>query len=291
MNDRSEGRQPRDPELFGAVRDFVLEARTHYVNYREEASYIAKVHDRQEYDEFDSGFPHISRDLNSEIPDYGGPFGSKETRWTPIGFGEWESFKRLLAIADEHERIHASSMIDPAKRHEGRGKDFWEIEVSSLPLEVFDRLMHVHGEEFGDDDLTAVYCQLEEGILAETLPIVFGVPILLTKFAEVEVLAISSEVAVIEISKELHLARAPRHGRPTYSVNEVVSNAATHMLILTGWEMPNSRGYRTAPYDRFDWYPVDRVDRFFDSPTCDWHRHWLCRNLHLARGAEMGVPV
>ena len=265
MTDDSQTRQPRDTELFEAVRAFVLEARTQYLKYRDSASYVIKIHDRQEFDEFESGFPHITRDLTSEVADYRRPFGSKKTKWTPISFGEWESFERLMEIADRHERLQATSLIDPAKRHEGRGKDFWEIEVSDLPLEVFDRLMHVHGEEFECDQLTAVYCQLEEGILAEKLPIMFAVPILLTKFADIEVFPISSDMAVIEMSKKMHLARVPRHGRPTSSVNEVVSNAATHMLILTGWEMPNSRGHRTAPYDRMDWYPVERIDRFFDS--------------------------
>jgi hypothetical protein len=275
MNGPTESRQPQDMELFDAVRDFVLEARDAYLNFRGTATYVPKTHDHLKYDEFKTGFPHITQDLSSDLPDYRRPFATEENKWSPIAYGGWTSFERLLAIAENHERLQASFLIDPSKRHEEQAKFFWEFEVSDLPLKLFDRLMHVYGEDFNDDQLREVYCQLEEGVLAEKLPVVFAVPILLTAFEDIDVFPIVSGVAVLEMSKDLHLARSSRHGRPSSSVNEVVAGAATHMLILTGWEMPNFKGYSAAPYDRIDWYPMDRIDRFFDS-------------LRVVTGAETG---
>lgn len=266
MNDSTEreNRQPIDPELFNAVRDFVLEARIRYIEYRDGLGYVHKIHDLHEYGEFDSGFPHITRDLKSEVPDFRRPFGSKEGEWTPISFEDWDSFQRLLEIADRNEPLQATFYVDKSEKDEESGKSFWLIGVSDLPLEVFDRLMHVYGEDFTNEQLQDVYCRLEQGVLAEKLPIVIAVPILLTKF-DPETFPITSGLAVVRMSKELHLARASRRGSPTSSVNEVVSAAATHMLILTGWEMPNARGAMSPSYMRFDWYPVERIDRFFDA--------------------------
>jgi hypothetical protein len=260
----SQVREPVDPGLFDAVRAFVLKARKRYIEHRETGKYMPQIHKVPKYDEFDSGFPHITEDLRSEVPDYKGALGTEEGEFVPIAYGEWDEFKRLLRLADEHEGLRQSFLIDPAKVENEIGERFWHFEVTRLPLAVFDRLMHVHGDNFSEDELVRVYCQLEEGVLREELPIVIAVPVLLTKF-ETEVFEIDSNVAVVPMSKELHLARWSRWGRPSSSVNEVVSNAATHMIIFVDWTMSNMCGSPSSPYKQLDWYPVERIDRFFDA--------------------------
>jgi hypothetical protein len=262
----SESREPIDSELFDAVRAFVFEAREHYIEYRETGKYMSKIHDLPKYDEFDSGFPHITitNAFNSDVPDYKGALGAKEGEFTPIAFGGWESFKRLLELADNHEGLKRSFLIDPAKVEDEFGERFWHFEVTRLPLAVFDRLMHVYGDEFTEGNLRHVYCQLELGVLGEDLPIVLAVPILLTKF-EPEVFAIDTNVAILRMSKEQHLARISRWNRLGSSVNEVVAHAATHMLIFVNWTMPNLKGSPSPPYKQLDWYPVEEIDRFFDA--------------------------
>jgi Apea-like HEPN len=250
--------------LFETVRDFVMEARTRYIEYRKTGKYMPKLHDLPKYDEFDTGFPHITKAFNSDVPDYKGALGTKEGEFVPIAFGDWESFKQLLELANDHEGLKQSFLIDPAKVEDEIGERFWQFEVARLPLAVFDRLMHVYGDEFTESNLRQVYCQLERGVLGEDLPIVFAIPILLTKF-EPEDFAIDSNVAIVSMSKEQHLARISRWGRPTSPVNEVVAHAATHMLILVNWTMPNLRGSPSPPYKQLDWYPIDDIDRFFDA--------------------------
>ena len=264
QEDASQDREPIDRELYGAVRDFVLEARKRYIEYRETGKYMSKLHDLPKYDEFKTGFPHIAKSFNSDVLDYKSALGAQGGEFTPIAYGDWESFKRLLELADNHEGLKRSFMIDPEKIEDEIGEQFWQFEVTRLPLAVFDRLMHVHGDDFTEKDLNEVYCPLEQGVLAENLPIVIAVPILLTKF-EPEVAAIDANVAVVPMSKELHLARASRWGRPSSSVNETVAHAATHMLILVDWTMPNMRSSPSPSYKQFDWYPVDAIDRFFDA--------------------------
>lgn len=258
--------EPLDPELFDAVRDFVLEARKRYIEYRETGKYMSKVHDLPKFGEFGTGFPHITTTnaFNSDVPDYKGALGVTAGEFTSVAFGEWESFKRLLELADNHEGLKRSFLIDPAKVEDEIGERFWQFEVARLPLAVFDRLMHVYGDEFSESNLKDVYCQLELGVLGEDLPIVLAVPILLTKF-EPEIFAINANVAVMRMSKEQHLARVSRWSRLASSVNEVVAYAATHMLIFVNWTMPNLRGSPSPPYKQLDWYPVDEIDRFFDS--------------------------
>jgi hypothetical protein len=259
-----QNREPIDPELYDAVRAFVLEARKRYLEYRETGKYMPKIHDIPKHDEFKTGFPHITKAYKADVPDYKGALGTEEGQFTPIAFGGWESFKRLLELAHNHEGLKQSFMIDPTKIEDEIGERFWNFEVSRLPLALFDRLMHVYGDNFTESNLRQVYCQLEQGVLGDDLPIVLAVPILLTKF-ESEVFAIDSGVAVLAMSKEHHLALVSRWGRPTSSVNEVVSHAATHMLILVNWTMPNLRGSPSPPYNQLDWYPLNQIDRFFDA--------------------------
>jgi hypothetical protein len=274
VSEKSIVREPLDPELFDAVRDFVLEARSKYVMYRQSSGYVSKIHDPKKYSEFKSGFPHITRDFKAEIPDYEGPFGFKKSEWTPIVFTEWDSFRRLLEIADRHKRWQTTFFADKSQKDVEPGKSFWLIGVSRLPLQTFDRLMHLYGEDFTDDQLCEVYCQLEQGIVAERLQIVIAAPILLTKF-DTKVFSIDTGMAVMEMPEEMHLSLASHRGSPTSSVNEVVSAAATHMLTLVGWSMVNDRAAVSPPYMRFDWYPVDKIDQFFDS-------------LRVATGIETG---
>jgi hypothetical protein len=264
VGDQSDKREPLDPALFDAVREFVLEARKRYVEYQDTGKYMSKLHDLLEYDEFKTGFPHITKAFKSDVPDYKGALGVEASEFTPIAYGDWESFKRLLDLADNHEELKRSFMIDPEKIEDEIGEHFWHFEVTRLPLAVFDRLMHVHGKDFTEEDLNKVYCPLEQGVLAENLPIAIAVPILLTKF-ESEVAAIDANVAVVPMSAEFHLASASRWGRPSSSVNETVAHAATHMLILVNWTMPNMRDSPSPPYTQLDWYPVNAIDRFFDA--------------------------
>jgi hypothetical protein len=264
MSDTPEKREPLDADLFDGVRDFVLEARERYIEYRNTGKYMPKIHDLLKYDIFNTGFPHIGKSFNSDVPDYEGALAVKDGRFSPIAYGDWRSFKRLMKLADSHEGLKRSFMINPEKIKDETGEHFWQFEVARLPLAAFDRLMHVYGEDFAEEDLNEVYCVLEQGVLAEDLPIVIAVPILLTKF-EPEVAAVAANCAVVPMSKELHLAHASRWGRPSSPVNETVAHAATHMLILVNWTMPNMRGSPSPPYTQLNWYPVDDIDRFFDA--------------------------
>lgn len=63
-------RQPIDSALYEAVREVVLEARSRFIAYRDGGGWVSKITEVFRYDEFNSGLPHLTRDLDSEIPDY-----------------------------------------------------------------------------------------------------------------------------------------------------------------------------------------------------------------------------
>lgn len=96
------------------------------------------------------------------------------------------------------------------------------------------------------------------------LPIVFGVPILMTKF-DFDVELVDSNMAVIKMDENLQIAKAERWSETLKSTSSVVANAATHLLILTGWTMPNTKGIPNPGYTELEWHPTDRIDRFFDA--------------------------
>jgi hypothetical protein len=257
-------RTPRDRDLFEAVKAVVLDAREHFIQWRDAGKYIPRYHDWSKLDYFDSGFPRISTDHDAEVPDYDRLFGVKETQWTPIGYGEWDSFQRLASYVEGHERIrdYLGYSESPAVSEEDR-RTFFLISVGIVAFQVFERVVHTKGADFSEEDISPTYCEVEMPLLLDKLPIWMMVPIALTHFDFTGWLPVGENIAVAKMPDDIQLARAPR-GSIYSGANEVVVGAATHALVLTNWEMPNDNRFSRG-LDNINWYPTEIIDRFFDS--------------------------
>jgi hypothetical protein len=257
-------RRPIDRALYEAVREVVLEARSRFIEYRNGGGWISTVSEVFRYDEFNSGLPHLTRDLDSEIPDYKAPFGPNPGEWNPIAYGEWPSVKALASLAAGHEGLRRTSYFASLFSGDERGELLYQYEIENIPFDVFARLMYVVGDGFGEMELCNVYCELEAGRLWRELPISMLVPIACTRI-EPEDAQIAPNIRVNALSTAQQLARASDNPNPLSSVNETVAMAASHALQIENARMKNREGSTADPYMSLGFYPTAEIDRFFDA--------------------------
>lgn len=257
-------RQPIDSALYEAVREVVLEARSQFIEYRDGGGWVSKVSEVFSYNEFNSGLPHLTRDLDSEIPDYKAPFGPNPGEWNPIAYGEWPSVKALVALAAGHEGLRRTSYFANLFSDDERSELLYQHEIAGLPIDVFARLMYVDGDGFDETELCSVYCELEAGRLQRELPISILVPIACTRI-EPEDAQIVPQIRVIALSTAQQLARASDFDSPLSSVNETVAMAASHALQIENAQMKNREGAMADPYMSLGFYPTAEINRFFDA--------------------------
>jgi len=130
------------------------------------------------------------------------------------------------------------------------------------PHGIFDRLCHVAGEDFNDDDLLGAYVEAERGVLWENLPVDIVVPIALLTFED-DRRSLTTRAAIERLSDHEQLARVPT----TYSVAAVpqpLIGAATHAFVLASWTIENGNHWAWR-LDRPDAYPLEQVEACFEA--------------------------
>jgi hypothetical protein len=258
---------PIDTELCGLVWAVVDEARQSFHKHREEGKYVAEDFRPAEIRQFASGFPNLGRAVGhvKGTIDYAECFGL-DGRQSTISFRALRSWPALLTYAERTERLRQSFLVKevPAADADQRHRDFFDLDVWFIPQEILDRLMRTAGEDFSYEQFLDVYVVKEAGHLRENLAVSMLIPIALTRF-ESRRRQIGLNVELIELTEAQQLARVRAFGSPASPANETVVGAATHALHLTGWEMPNSMGDPYPPFDRPGWWPLEKVDRFFDA--------------------------
>ncbi|MDA0161338.1 HEPN domain-containing protein [Solirubrobacter ginsenosidimutans] len=254
----------QNSELFAAVKAVVLDARAVVQEHLAAGKFVPTFSDWMKIDHFKSGFPHLVRDFDAKVFRFGELLGPRPNTWTPYGYEDWESFKELLAIVERDDRLgsyfgaHAQANVpDNFKRL------FFLINVGEVPTQVFERTVHLHGPDFREEDIEPIYEEVETAILVEQLPIAIVVPIALTHFETPSVLPVADNVVIAKLLDDLQLARA-RGSSSGATVNQTVVNAATHALVLLGWQMTSPNPFQPGPSD-MGWYPAEIIDRFFDA--------------------------
>ena len=75
--------------------------------------------------------------------------------------------------------------------------------------------------------------------------------------------AIADNTSIERMSDEFQLARYTK-GSKSMGINSTVLGAATHALVLNGWELKNDRYYEA--FNAFyvaSAYPTEQIDKFF----------------------------
>jgi hypothetical protein len=254
----------RDPELYQRVRSALLEAHEAIMKLREAGQYMPTYGRFPMLSYFDTGFPSIHHQVLTRIPDYTSAFARQPGSIAgPILYSSLDSFNTLFEYSWRHERLR--SMFLPPEAHEEDEvvRRMFEMMVAEVPLRILDRYLHTQEGPIREEVVLDIYSELETGIFEDTLPVDIVVPIVLTTFDTTEPVRLGDGVLVERLDDPSHRARVPS----SYiggTVNEVVLGAATHALVLTGWEIPNSNRWRQR-HDNLAEYPIDVVDAFFDA--------------------------
>ena len=215
---------------------------------------------------FDSGWPSVSSSgISSSVPDYSRVFGLARSTLTPLIYDDVTHLQRLLEYAKTHERLSDYYALEPQRKDDR----LFRIQVADFVFEVLNRLIHLYGDEFSDEQLRATYGEYERGVLPDRLPISIVVPIALTPFELEGRVALDDRVSIERMSDGWQLARAPRG--PRYGegagASPIVVGAATHALVLDYWWLPNRKSVLGGGLEthRLAFYPLEEIERFFQA--------------------------
>lgn len=222
-------------------------------------------------DRFESGQPRVTHGKGPV--DYGGVFTQTgRERWS-VPFDDLPALAELGQLAIEDESLRARLLApEVAVRHE-LSEWFVKTGASRIPLEVFDRLMTMVGDDFTDDDLEAAWKPIRNGLLWEKLPVAIVVPVCLTRFDLTHPMDLGGRVRLEPLPEGEQRARVPTLIWDA-AANECVVAAATHAIAIDGYEVPG-RNRMLLEYGRAAFYPVEKIEQAFEA-------------LRIAASAPMG---
>ncbi len=264
---------PRDPYLFVLVRQAVDDG------YRAVLSALDKAGGVRiaptglpviEY--FHTGFPNLASGLKAkQSANYGSMFGDSKTQ-RPIRYDTIPSFQALMVYAEHNLALRDYYLTDnmlltdhgPDRVNDER--EMLQYHITELAISIIDRYLHFNGTtEFEDDVVLRLYLEREAAILDTDLPIEFIVPILATHFSIPDVLLLSENTRIERLDSLMQLARM-RNSPSLASVPEPLLGAATHALVLTGFNVPHTP-YWSSPKKIAG--PEDAINDFFNAMQID----------------------
>jgi hypothetical protein len=247
--------EPTDPALYALVAQCVRDGLRTLEDLETGKKYINNYFDWPQLSYFDNGLPSI------HVSHWGGPISYdgvliiKEEE----GYPSWHisSLQQLIDYMYSQERIRL--YFEPVARE----RKYFNLWCQMFIGDIFDRYVHIYSDRsYSDNRLMQVYKPAEVAIFSEVLPVDIVVPILFQKFAFAH-LELGERVAVSRMSEPFQLARASARAYGP-GVHDSVLGAATHALVLTGWEVKNSnRWYAADLMSDVNAYPLEQIDRFF----------------------------
>jgi hypothetical protein len=200
-----------------------------------EGGWIPQHHDYPTLGAFaGSGFPSISH-IGDGPPEYSRLFGRSGGSLTPLGFDEVAGLDALLEYARGDERLR-KYLGPPDISTDAEVDELFDILVAIRTFDLLDRAIQLHGIDFSEGDLLGPYCEIEASLLQPRLAVEVWVPIALTGFEEEA--DIASGVRLKAIPEPLQLMRVPSSIFGG-AAHECVVDAATHALVLEGYEIDN----------------------------------------------------
>jgi Apea-like HEPN len=189
---------------------------------------------------FDSGWPNLTSHRwlpRDDAPtNFSALFGPQRDQLKPIAFSDVPELAALIAFVRGRDDLCARLTMSSASGKEDVERRMFEYEVTDLPLSLLDRARATSASS--DDQLLALYCERERAWLLDPLPVEYVVPFALTAFDLGSTMVISTTARIEPLDEGTQSARAPSsssHG----SVPDAVLGAATHALVLSGYQMPN----------------------------------------------------
>jgi hypothetical protein len=232
-----------------------------------EKKYVGQYYRFPTLSKFDSGFPQFGEHYLSSGPlEYEGLFRDDEK--APINrlsLVTWRKFAEK--VESDAELVRFFKLNEPSEYPEV--PDWTTIHRNYCfysPISHFvSRVIHLTGKmDFDESAFLPIYREWENSLSTPKLPISIWIPILLAKF-NFDSAPMGHAASIEKISDELQLARNKRRTHNDSS-HETVIGAATHALVLRGWEIPNStQGDRMNLLAEFSAFSpaVEIIDKFF----------------------------
>lgn len=237
------------------------------VQHVSEKKFVGSYYQFPKLGKFDSGFPQFGETLFNEGPlEYEGLFRDGEN--APIqrlSLATWKNYAEK--VESDADLVRYFTLNDP--------EDYpifpdWKTIHRNYylfsPLGHFvSRYIHLTGSMvFDEAAFLPIYLEWETSLFTERLPISIWIPILLAKFS-FESVPLGGGASIARIPDDLQLARNKRRTHNDSS-HEIVVGAATHALVLRGWEIPNAtqreRGNLLSEFTAFS-PAVETIDKFF----------------------------
>ncbi len=267
---------PHDPLLYRLVSEAVAEGFARVNDLRYSNTYIGEYYAYPQLSYFQSGFPSINHGPGStpRPTDYTEAFVQERREYgSSIIYPELDSFSRLIDYARRNERLK-EYFVPRNQIAEGARVRFLDYLASNLAIRIIDRYIHLYGDDtLVEDRVRKLYLELEAPVFEEELPAEVLVPVVLTRFSVSGALQLTDDMWLEELDEPTQLARAPRT-QWGWAAHETVAGAATHALVLKKWIFRRSNSFDHG-YSRIDFYPLDRLEPFFDA-------------LRIVRGVSTG---
>lgn len=248
MPDSPDLQQPIDQGLWDHARPAIQALIDAAATYRDSGGWCLRA-DVPEIDE-EQQFPWLSLNKwGDDRPwDWGRLFGKRGEQFTQIAV---EDIPDLMACreycAGRADLI--GSLLPPEDLDlEWLSSMF----IDHLTLDVFDRAMHLNART--PEDFIATYLEAERSVLAPSLGGDIVIPLPFAAFPSDDPVKIDSGVTIRRLDRSEQLARARGDSWGPVTLN--VINAATHAIVMEGFEIDNTDPWRR----RLGWlngYPHD----------------------------------
>lgn len=190
---------------------------------------------------FDSGWPNVTEQLlgSDGKPNYSQLFGSAVQITTPYSYDDVSELGDLIAYVLGRPDLAKALRIRPDDTTpiDEAESQMMRYQAADLALSVVDRAWSLGGVD--DDLLASVYMEREASWLLPKLPVELVVPLVMTSFDLLDPFVVDENVTIEKLDEPFILASA-RTGYTLEAVPTVVSNAATHAVVISGLEVDNS---------------------------------------------------
>jgi hypothetical protein len=265
----SNGFEPTDPTLFNLAAKAVEEGISKVRKLKEEKRYIGRYFDFPEMYHSANGIPHFSTSSFSGPTDYKEAFGRRDDKLLRLDI--IPSFVALFnyikhadtASSSRVRHYFSSSETEPTELLTTTEPNLYRTILDRLVTSMVDRYIHLHGEApFTIEQFAPIYKPLESALLNDILPVDIVIPILFIKF-NFDSVAIADNTSIERMSDDFQLARYTK-GSKSMGINSTVLGAATHALVLKGWDIKNDRFYEAFnAFYTASAYPTEQIDKFF----------------------------
>lgn len=257
------------PEFYTLTRLAVIDALTVIRNWNRDGKFFLRRVSFPQVSYYESGLPwfYSGQGLLKQTPlDFNYPFDALSADSVELPL----SWKRLWQFVREDHRLKEFFGVDLFEGEDGTGefpfRSITEVWFTHQLRQLVDHYIHVTGlQRYNHKKFLPLFARWARACYSDRLSVDFVIPIAMVDFEVDTPIDLTDSVRVEAMSESIQLGRMLDLETAT-SVSQRVVGAATHALILAGWELPNESQWerRKIPTNVDALEPVfPHIERFF----------------------------